>query len=51
MGLTVKSLGLYDVPILASDGQRPLDNGVVHVSDTSLGRRPPRETSTSSGTG
>ncbi|HEV8045003.1 MAG TPA: sortase [Rubrobacter sp.] len=36
MGLTVGAIGLYDVPVLDSDGQRALDSGVVHVPETSL---------------
>ncbi len=36
MGLTVQSLGLYDVPVLNSDNQWALNNGVGHVPETSL---------------
>ena len=36
LGLTIESLGLYDVPVLNSDGQRALANGVVHVPGTSM---------------
>lgn len=36
MGLTVESLGLYDVPVLDSDGPWALNNGVGHVPETSL---------------
>ena len=36
LGLTIDALGLYDVPVLDSDDPGALDNGVVHVSDTSL---------------
>ena len=36
LGLTIESLGLYDVPVLNSDGERALANGVVHVPGTSM---------------
>lgn len=36
MGLTIESLGLYDVPVLNSDSRWALDNGVVHVPETSM---------------
>jgi sortase A len=36
MGLTVKSLGLYDVPVFDSDGAWALRNGVSHEPGTSM---------------
>jgi len=36
LGLTVPSIGLHDVPILSSDTQSALDNGVIHVPGTSM---------------
>jgi sortase A len=36
MGLTIKALGLYDVPVYDSAGQWALDNGVSHIPETSL---------------
>jgi sortase A len=36
MGLTVKSLGLHNVPVFDSDGRWALDNGVAHMPGTSL---------------
>ena len=36
LGLTVPSIGLYDVPVLRSNTQRALDNGVVHARGTSM---------------
>ena len=36
MGLTINSLGLHDVPVLNSDSSRALDQGVIHLPDTSL---------------
>jgi sortase A len=36
MGLTVKSLGLYDVPVFDSDGAWALANGVSHEPGTSM---------------
>ena len=36
LGLTIDALGLYDVPVLDSDDRGALDNGVVHVSGTSM---------------
>ena len=36
MGLTISSLGLHDVPVLNSDSSRALDQGVIHLPDTSL---------------
>jgi sortase A len=36
MGLTVKSLGLYDVPVFDSDGAWALKNGVSHEPGTSM---------------
>jgi sortase A len=36
LGLTIESLGLYDVPVLNSDGRWALESGVVHVPGTSM---------------
>jgi len=36
MGLTIKSLGLHNVPVFDSDGQWALDNGVSHMPGTSF---------------
>jgi len=36
MGLTIKSLGLHDVPVLDSASSRALEKGVIHLPDTSL---------------
>jgi hypothetical protein len=47
MGLTIKSIGLHDVPVLDSDSSRALDQGVIHLPDTSPGQIPRRQTSTS----
>ncbi len=34
--LTVKSIGLHNAPVMGTDSQQALDNGVVHVPETSL---------------
>jgi sortase A len=36
LGLTIGSIGLYDVPVLRSNTQRALDNGVIHARGTSM---------------
>jgi sortase A len=36
MGLTIKSLGLHNVPVFDSDGRWALDNGVSHMPGTSF---------------
>lgn len=36
LGLTVPSVGLYDVPVLRSNTRSALDNGVIHVRGTSM---------------
>ena len=36
LGLTIGSIGLYDVPVLRSNTQGALDNGVVHARGTSM---------------
>jgi sortase A len=36
LGLSVPSIGLYDVPVLRSNTQRALDNGVIHARGTSM---------------
>lgn len=36
MGLTIKAIGLYDVPVYDSASQWALDNGVSHVPETSF---------------
>jgi sortase A len=36
MGLTIKAIGLHNVPVFDSDAQWALDNGVAHVPETSL---------------
>ena len=36
MGLTIKSLGLHNVPVFDSDSQWALDNGVAHMPGTSF---------------
>ena len=37
LGLSVPSIGLHDVlPVLRSDTQRALDNGVIHSRGTSM---------------
>jgi len=36
LGLTVPSIGLHDVPVLSSNTQGALDNGVIHARGTSM---------------
>ncbi len=36
MTLTVDDMGLYNAPVMGTDSQQALDNGVVHVPETSL---------------
>jgi sortase A len=36
LGLTISSIGLYDVPVLRSNTQSALDNGVIHARGTSM---------------
>jgi sortase A len=36
LGLTIGSIGIYDVPVLRSNTQGALDNGVIHVRGTSM---------------
>ncbi len=36
LGLTVGSIGLYDVPVLSSNTQGDLGNGVIHARGTSM---------------
>ena len=36
MGLTIEAIGLRDVPVLNSASSRALDQGVIHLPDTSL---------------
>ena len=36
MGLTIKSLGLHNVPVFDSDGRWALNNGVAHMPETSF---------------
>ena len=36
LGLTVRSIGLYDVPVLRSNTRRALDRGVIHARGTSM---------------
>ncbi len=36
LGLTIGSMGLYDVPVLRSNTQGALDNGVIHARGTSM---------------
>ena len=36
LGLTIGSIGLYDVPVLRSNTQGALDNGVIHARGTSM---------------
>jgi sortase A len=36
LGLTIDSLGIYDVPVLRSNTQNALDNGVIHARGTSM---------------
>lgn len=36
LGLSVPSIGLYDVPVLRSNTQGALDNGVIHARGTSM---------------
>lgn len=36
MGLTIKSLGLHNVPVFDSDGRWALNNGVAHMPGTSF---------------
>jgi sortase A len=36
MGLTVPAMGIHNAPVLDSDRQWALDNGVAHVPETSL---------------
>jgi sortase A len=36
MGLTIKSLGVYNAPVYNSESQWALNNGIAHVPETSL---------------
>ena len=36
MTLTVDGMGIYNAPVMRTDSQQALDNGVVHVPETSL---------------
>ena len=36
LGLTIPSIGLYDVPVLRSNTRSALDNGVIHAKGTSM---------------
>lgn len=36
MSLTVDAMGIANAPVMKTDGQQALDNGVVHVPETSL---------------
>ncbi len=36
MALTVEDIGLYDVPVINSNNQADLDNGVIHVPQTPM---------------
>ncbi len=36
LGLTIGSIGIYDVPVLHSNTQAALDNGVIHARGTSM---------------
>ena len=36
MALTIESIGLHEVPVLNSDSSHALDQGVIHLPDTSL---------------
>jgi len=36
LGLTIGSIGLYDVPVLRANTQGALDNGVIHARGTSM---------------
>lgn len=36
MTLTVRNIGIYNAPVMGNDSQRALDNGIVHVPETSL---------------
>jgi sortase A len=36
MGLTIEAMGLYDVPVFASDSESALAQGVIHEPETSL---------------
>jgi sortase A len=36
LGLTIGSIGLYDVPVLRSNTQNALDSGVIHARGTSM---------------
>lgn len=36
MTLTVDGMGIYNAPVMGTDSQQALDNGVVHVPETSL---------------
>lgn len=36
LGLTIPSIGLYDVPVLRSNTRRALDSGVIHARGTSM---------------
>jgi LPXTG-site transpeptidase (sortase) family protein len=36
MSLTIRDIGLHNAPVLNSDSRRALDQGVIHLPDTSL---------------
>lgn len=36
MGLTIKAIGLYNVPVMNDDSERALSQGVIHEPETSL---------------
>lgn len=36
MSLTVEDMGIYNAPVFNSDSQWALDNGIIHVPETSL---------------
>jgi len=36
MTLTVNAMNLYDAPVMGTDSQQALDNGIIHVPETSL---------------
>ncbi|MDP8938907.1 MAG: sortase [Actinomycetota bacterium] len=36
MTLTVDGMGIYNAPVMKTDSQQALDNGIVHVPETSL---------------
>jgi sortase A len=36
LGLTIETIGIYNAPVFDSDSQWALDNGIVHVPETSL---------------